>query len=395
MSDITVLDIDPFSAENLCYPYESQAAFRDAGPVFWLSRYQTYGVARHAEVTALLENAGNFISSAGIGLDNLRSPKMPRQPSPIAEADPPQHTSIRKGMNKIAHPKVIKQWRPLFEEGAVRHFDAVLGNGEIDGLVELSEAYIHSVFPIAVGIEPNRENLLIVGHHNGNAAGPYNDLTKASQAALEGIWDWYQHHQTAAAMIPSGMGDMIFAAEARGDIPPNTASNMMRTVLRGGLDTTISTIGSTLMYLAHNPDQWALLKEDHSLIIPAFEEALRLESPTSSIYRTTEGDARVAGIALEPNTKVQVFIGAANRDPRKWGEDAGVFDIRRDHSGHLGFGNGNHLCLGRNIARLEAECFFSEFLKRVAAIELAGEPVFRPVNMLRTLKNLPLKITLH
>lgn len=395
MANIPVLDIDPFSVENLCYPYQAQGAFRDAGPVFWLSKYETYGVARHADVWTLLDNAENFISSAGIGLDNLRNPKMPRQPSPIAESDPPQHTAIRKGMNKIVHPKIIKQWRPLFEEGAVKHFDAVLGGGEIDGLVDLAEAYIHSVFPVAVGIEPNRRNLLIVGHHNANAAGPYNDLTRASQAALESIMDWYQHHQTSAAMTPGGMGEMIFAAEARGDIPPNTAATMMRTVLRGGLDTTISTISSTLMYLAMNPEQWALLKADPALIIPAFEEALRLESPTSSIYRTTEGDAQIAGIPLEPNTKVQVFIGAANRDPRKWGDNAHEFDIRRDHTGHLGFGNGNHLCLGRNIARLEAECFFTELLKRVKAIELAGEPEFRPVNMLRTLKSLPLKITLH
>jgi cytochrome P450 len=164
--------------------------------------------------------------------------------------------------------------------------------------------------------------------------------------------------------------------------------------LRGGLDTTISGIASTLWYLATNPEQWCALKEDPLRVGNAFEEALRLESPTSSIFRTTTAGAAIGGLELEPDTKLQVFVGAANRDPRKW-ERADEFDLKRPLIGHIGFGAGVHHCFGQRIAKLEAECLLGALVERVARVELAGEPEFRAVNMLRTLKRLPLKLTLH
>jgi 4-methoxybenzoate monooxygenase (O-demethylating) len=394
-SSIPSLDLDTFSNEYLCYPERYKDVLLEAGPVFWLEKYGAYGVARHNEVTAVMTNANNFLSGKGIGLSNLSKPGAWREPSPIAEADPPQHTHIRKGMNKIVHPKVLKPLRTQFEEGANKLLDQALLATEIDGHIELAEAYIQTVFPPAVGIEPNRKNLLIVGHHSANAAGPQNDLFRESQKEMESVMAWYQHHQTPAAMIPGGLGDMIFEAEDEGQIPRGTAPTMVRTVLRGGLDNTISGFSSTLLHLARNPDQWRMVKEDRSLVYPAFEEAIRLESPSSSIFRTTEGDARIGDVVLEPDTKIQVFLSAANRDPRRWGATADKYDIKRDTSGHMAFGGGNHFCLGRNVAKLEWECFFNAFLDRVAEISLAAEPVYQPVNMLHTLKSLPLKLKLH
>jgi cytochrome P450 len=394
MEELTRLDLDPFAIENLCYPSAVQQTLRDAGPVFWLSRHQTYGVARHAETLEVLQDPVRFISSAGIGLAHLRRPGAWREPSPIAEADPPAHTVVRKAMNRIVSPSVVRGWRNAFARNATELCDRVLAGGSLDAVEDIAVTYVHSVFPAALGVESHRENLLIVGHHSANAAGPQNELFFASQAALAGIADWYQHQQTRDAMIPGGFGERVFDAEAAGEIPPGIASPMLRTLLRGGLDTTISGIASTLWYLATNPEQWCALKEDPLRVGNAFEEALRLESPTSSIFRTTTAGAAIGGLELEPDTKLQVFVGAANRDPRKW-ERADEFDLKRPLIGHIGFGAGVHHCFGQRIAKLEAECLLGALVERVARVELAGEPEFRAVNMLRTLKRLPLKLTLH
>jgi cytochrome P450 len=392
--DLPRMELDPFAEENLKYPYAMQRALRDAGPVVWIDKYETYGVARHREVTQVLQDPKHFISSAGIGLADLRKPGAWRLPSPIAESDPPQHDIVRKAMNRIVSPVVVSGWREKFLQRAQALFDQVLPAGRVDGLRDLTEAYVHDVFPSALGIEPHRENLLIVGHHNANAAGPQNELFKRSQAALEGIMDWYQRHQTREALIPGGFGEKVFEAEERGEIPQGLASPMLRTLLRGGLDTTISGLSSTLWYLATNPTQWNILKNNPKLVGNAFEEALRMESPTSSIYRTTTDGARIGDIELMPDTKVQVFVGAANRDPRKW-PDAESYNIERSLAGHVGFGSGIHVCMGRHIAKLEAECFLSTFVERVAALELDGEVQFRAVNTLRTIQSLPLRVRLH
>ena len=145
------------------------------------------------------------------------------------------------------------------------------------------------------------------------------------------------------------------------------------------------------MLLATHVDRWEAVRKDPSLLPAAFDEALRLESPTSSIYRTTTTQAEIDGTRLIPDTKVQLFIGAANRDPRRW-PDADAFDLTRRSRNSLIFGAGPHHCLGQRIARLEAECFLSEFVRRVTKLDLDGTPVWRPVNMLRTLESLPLRV---
>ncbi len=387
------LDVDPFDVCHLRQPYALQEQLRDAGPVFWLERYGTYGVARHAEVLGILQNPVGFSSSAGVGLAHLRRPGAWREPSPLVESDAPQHTVIRRAMEGILAPSVIRSWRERFSAEAQRLCDSVLTGARLDGVQDLAQRYVHSAFPAALGIESNSRNLLIVGHHSANAAGPRNQLFEESQTALESIKDWYLRQQTREAMIPGGFGERVFATESDGTLPAGTAGPVLRTLVRGGLDTTISGIATTLWLLATRAERWQAVRRDPSLLPGAFEEALRLESPTSSIYRTTTAQSEVAGIRLTPDTKVQLFIGAANRDPRRW-PDAGEFDPTRRARNALFFGGGPHHCLGQRIARLEAECFLSAFMRRVVGLRLDGPPVWRAVNMLRTLETLPLRVEL-
>lgn len=388
------LDLDPFDESVLRNPYALQRELRDAGPVVWLTRYETYAVARHASVAKVIQDATQFSSSAGVGLAHLRRPGAWRERSPIVEVDPPEHTIVRTAMNRILAPSVIRGWRDTFVAEAGRLCGATLGRAMVDGLTELARAYVNMVFPAALGIDANPANFVIVGHHSANAAGPKNRLFEESQAALESIMDWYRHSQTREALVPGGFGERVFAAEAAGDMPSGIAGPLMRTLVRGGLDTTVSGLGSTLYYLATNPDQFALLKRDPSKVVAAFEEGLRLESPTSSVYRTTTDSAEIDGIALIPDMKVQMCIGAANRDPRVW-SNADRFDIQRSARNTLAFGGGAHNCLGQRIARLEAECLLGEFVRRVRRFELAGEPRWQAVNMLRTLESLPLSVELE
>ena len=389
--DVPRLDVDPFDVRHLREPYALQTLLRDAGPVVWLERYGTYGAAGHAEVQQILQDPAHFSSAAGVGLAHLRRPGAWREPSPLVESDPPQHTVIRRTMDQILAPSVIREWRTQFTLEAERLCDSIVKTGTVDGVRDLAQRYVHTAFPSALGIESHPENLLIVGHHNANAAGPRNALFEETLAALESIKDWYLRHQTREAMLPGGFGERVFDAEAAGALPTGVAGPVLRTLLRGGLDTTISGIASTLWLFATHPERWQAVRQDPALIPGAFEEALRLESPTPAIYRTTTDGAEVAGIALAPDTKIQLFIGAANRDPRRW-PDAEVFDpARRARS--LIFGGGPHHCLGQRIARLEAECFLVAFVRRVKGLTPAGPPAWYALNMLRALERLPLTLT--
>ncbi|MDR3453041.1 MAG: cytochrome P450 [Rhodoferax sp.] len=386
-----VLGIDPFTAQTLTDPYPFFEALREAGPVVWLEQYGMYATGRHAETATVLSQWQRFTNTGGAGLADIRKPGNWRPASVILEVDPPQHTEVRAALQKILSPIVVRQWRERFAAEAERLADALVAQGEFDGMRDAAEAFVLSVFPPAVGIHIPRENAQAIGDMNFNAIGPNNELTQAAAARAQPYMKWYEDSMKREAMLPGGFGELIYQAEDAGALQPGFAANLTRSFLRGGMDTTISGIGAALQALARDPAQWALLRADPALTRNAFEEAIRFEAPVQVMFRTTCEGAELGGIALEPDTKIAAFMGAANRDPRKW-SDAHVFDLRRQAGQQLAFGHGAHVCIGQMIARLEAECLLGALARRARSITLAGVPVYRPVNTLRTLDRLPLRV---
>lgn len=147
-------------------------------------------------------------------------------------------------------------------------------------------------------------------------------------------------------------------------------------VLAGGSDTTASLISHGIALLTDRPDQRELLHDDPSLIPEALLEFLRLESSVQGLCRTTTADFTLHGVTIPAGEKVMMLYGAANRDPREFGADADVLDVRRQVSRHLAFSSGPHFCIGSHLARLQARIAFEELLRahpRVSADVAAGQ----------------------
>jgi cytochrome P450 len=110
-----------------------------------------------------------------------------------------------------------------------------------------------------------------------------------------------------------------------------------------------------------------------------------------TFFRTATTDVTIAGTLIPKDTKILMFLGAANRDPDRW-RDPDRFDLTRDPSGHVGFGMGLHQCIGQHVARLEAEALLSALARRIEQIELAGTPRRHPNNTLRSWASLPVRV---
>jgi cytochrome P450 len=168
----------------------------------------------------------------------------------------------------------------------------------------------------------------------------------------------------------------------------------VRSFLSAGVDTTVNGLGNALYCMASHPDQYARLVAAPELARPAFEEVLRFESPVQTFFRTTSRPLEFAGVQMDENQKVLLFLASANRDERQW-KQADVFDIERKPTGHMAFGSGIHGCVGQVVARLEGEVILSALARRVKRIELIGEPVRRLNNTLRAFASLPLRLVPH
>jgi hypothetical protein len=193
-------------------------------------------------------------------------------------------------------------------------------------------------------------------------------------------------------LAPEGFGGCIHARVDSGEITATEAPLLVRSLLSAGLDTTVYGIGAAIYCLARFPAEWARLRRDPALARNAFEEAVRFESPVQTFFRTTTRDVEIGGCRVGEGEKVLMFLGAANRDPRRW-LDPDRYDITRKTSGHVGFGAGIHMCVGQLVARLEGEVMLAALARKVAAIEITGPVKRRYNNTLRGLDSLPITLT--
>ena len=386
-------DTDPFSHEVLEDPLPLHAALRDAGPVVHLTSWDVYALARYEQVHAALVNWQEFQSAAGVGYSNFRAEKPWRPPSLLLEADPPQHDAPRRVLQKVLSPRSLRKLRDgWLADGDALVEEVLSGGREFDAVPALAEAFPLRVFPDAVGIgTEGREKLLPYGDHNFNAFGPANDLVAKGAPRVPELLGWVNAQCAREALAPVGFGADIWAAADRGDITPEQAPLIVRSLLSAGVDTTVHGISAVLYAFATHPDQWQRLRENPGLARVAFDEAVRWESPVQTFFRTATTDVRVGEHVVPEGHKLLMFLAAANRDPRRWA-NPDAFDLSRDPSGHVGFGMGIHQCIGQHVARLEAEALLLALARRVRTIELAGPTTRHHNNTLRAWERIPLRV---
>lgn len=394
-SNTPVSDVDPFSFDVLEDPLPFQAGLRAAGPVVYLEKYDVYAMGRYNEVHAALSDWQTFQSAAGVGLSNFRNEKPWRPPSLLLEADPPHHDAPRAVLTKILGPREIRRLGESWTADAEELVEDLLARGtEFDAVTDLAAAFPLRVFPDAVGIPAGgRENLLPYGDHVFNAFGPPNELVAKGAPRVAELSASIAAQCARDVLTSDGFGAQIWAAADRGDITEAQAPLIVRSLLTAGVDTTVNGLAAVLHAFATNPDQWGRLRDNPALARTAFDEAVRFESPVQTFFRTTTRDIEVGGTLIPEGRKILMFLGSANRDPRRW-ENPDAFDLSRDPSGHVGFGFGIHQCVGQHIARLEASTILSALAKRIASIEISGPTRRHHNNTLRAWESLPVRVEL-
>lgn len=85
---IPVLNVDPYSAENLADPLPLHEQIREAGPVVYLEHYNVWVMARYEQVNAALKDWETYSSASGAGMPNFLKETPWRPPSLLLEVGP-------------------------------------------------------------------------------------------------------------------------------------------------------------------------------------------------------------------------------------------------------------------------------------------------------------------
>lgn len=386
------LDIDPFDEAVMLDPMPTDTAVREAAPIVWLPKYEVWACGRDAEVREIFGDWERFSSAAGTGLTNVKRQKNWRKPSVILETDPPEHTASRRVLSRVLSPVATAKLKETFAKEADALVDRLVEQRQFDAAEDLAFAFPFKMLPDAVGMaQEGREYLMPYSTLNFNAMGPKNERFLAAEKAAEGAFQYVEWQCRRENLEPGKFGAQIYAAADDEHITEEAAGLLVRAFLSAGIDTTVFSIGLAILALIKHPDQWDMFHQNPEMARRVFDEGLRYTPSSPFIGRTTRNATTLSGVELGADEKVLTFLGAANRDPRRW-ENAEAFDITRNPTGHLSFGTGIHGCVGQVVARAEAEAVLSALARRVKKIELTGDPVPQLINWLRGYSSIPVEV---
>lgn len=408
----TVIGLNPFEPGFYDDPYAQYAAIREADPISktalgpWL-------ITRWADVHTLLRKPGTSVEERNIEMDGptrrqqmneLRekhgAPPMERSLA-ILNIDPPDHTRIRKLVAKAFTPRAVERIRATAGQQVDVILDDLAGRGEpVDLIGELAFPLPFSVINEMLGMPEGGDTVqLRTWSHT---------VTQVLDPLLA-----MQHPEEIIAAVVSMRGviaeaiawkrtrdddDILTAmiqAEEDGDqlSDAELLENVMLLFLAGH-ETTVNLIGNGVNALLDHPDQLQRLVADPSLDANAVEELLRFDSPVQFSRRIALEPIEVEGVAIEPGELVMTCLGAANRDPAKFGPDAAELRLDRpDAREHVSFGSGVHHCLGAALARLEGQEAIGRLVRRFPGIERAGTPTHNQRIVLRGYDDLPVSLS--
>lgn len=164
----------------------------------------------------------------------------------------------------------------------------------------------------------------------------------------------------------------------------------------GGNETTRNSISGGLLALSENPEERRKLLDAPSLIPSAVQEIVRWVSPVLHMRRTATEDTEIRVQKIRKGDKVAMWYASGNRDEDKW-DDPFRFDVTRyakpNVATQLGFGAGQHFCLGSRLAELQLKVLFEELLRRFPDIHVSGPVRRMRSNFIYGLKEMPVAYT--
>ena len=144
-------------------------------------------------------------------------------------------------------------------------------------------------------------------------------------------------------------------------------------IMFGGIETTEGMILNALWFVLGDPAVRATLSARPDGAAAAVEESLRLEPAAALVDRYATRDVPIAGAAIGRGEHVVVSLAGANRDPAEFPQPDRFLLDRPNVRRHLAFAAGPHVCIGMDLARLEARVGLSTVLARLPTARLAAD----------------------
>lgn len=332
---------------------------------------------RHEDVREALSNSDIYSSDVGEYYKQIDG----GDANGFILSDPPEHTQMRRIVQLPFMAKFINRLRPDVERIVNTTFDAALSHsGSIDYVKEVANVIPVTALAVLLGIPEEQHPIFKnAADHISEAfgMGAFIGVSKEEIAERDKAYD--QLRSVAHPLLEQRIQDpgddlisVIAQAEKAGHLNRQQSDNLIILALIAGHGTTTRLIGNMMLNLMQFPDQEAVLRDNPSLIPNAVEEILRFNGSARYMQRRLKQDIELHGHSLKEGEFILPWIISANRDPNVFA-DPHRLDVTRDTRQSLHFSLGRHVCLGRELARLEGQVVLETLLKRTRSFSRSTE----------------------
>ncbi len=386
------------------YPHEEWTRLRREAPVHRIEQKEGipyWAITKHADIVAISKQPERFLNGPRLTISHLPEQTTSEFPPTLIQMDNPKHGLYRQLVSKRFTPRALRRMHDDIERIGAEIVDSLIEEsetGECDFVEKVSAPLPIAVIAWMLGVPRGDWNLLFdwTNRTIGSGDPEYQKEGKTQQEtgreAMVELFTYFARLVEEKKKNPADDLISLFAhLEVDGEkLPPMDVLAWCLIIVVAGNETTRNaTSGGMLAFIEHQ-EELRKLQRDPSLLASAVEEIVRWTSPIIHFARTATEPYELRGRRIEAGDAVALFYPSANRDEEVF-DDPFSFRVDRSPNRHLGFGVGEHFCLGAHVARLELQVAFKHLLPRIEEVELAG-----PVERLRSslvggVKHLPIR----
>lgn len=404
-----VFGLNPFEPGFYDNPYAQYAQIREHDPIH-RTALGSWVITRWEDVHTVLRKPGTSVDERNVTGSTTRrqaiaqaaelsGDRLNRGSKGILNIDPPDHTRLRRLVSKAFTPRAVERIRERtsdLTDGILE--DLATREGPVDLISELAFPLPFSVISELLGMpDGDREMLRTWSHTITKLLDPLlavadpHAIFEASDRMNEVVMQAVEWKRTRD---DDDLLTGLIRAEDGGDVlDDHELVDNITLLYLAGHETTVNLIGNGTNALLDDRAEMERLVADPSLDANAVEELLRFDSPVQFSRRIALEPIEIGGFTIEPGEFAMTGLGSANRDPRKFGDDADRLDLGRENAReHVSFGSGVHHCLGAALARLEGQEVIGRLVRRFPDMERAGVPEHNGRLVLRGYDTLPVAL---
>lgn len=389
-----------FSPEGRADPYSRYRRLREAVPVHH-STIGVWALSRYDDVNESLRNkrvgkdARAFMAGRFSG-DWEQHASLRKLASSMLWANPPEHTRLRRIINRVFTVKRMMEHREFIERKVDELIEPIAEAGGGDICNNFCYPLPISVVAGLVGVPQDEAPQLrepIRNFQRTFELGMTAAELRMADAGAQFLDDYFSElvYRKRRQRGNDLLSSLIDTVDDGDRLDHSELVGICNMIIAAGSETTTHFLNNGIRLLIEHPDQADLVRADHTLLNQAIEEVLRFDPPVHILPRTTSETLEVSGVRIPEGSRLMLLIAAANRDPAHF-TDPDRFDVTRKERAPISFGAGIHGCPGWRLAKLQAEVVFTTLLRRFSHLESTEPRRHRPRVTLPGLESLHVRI---